>query len=92
MKRELLMMTHRRVLGIGFPALRHLGPLLTMTGVALAVVAVMNDMGTALLLYGIFLAMVQAAAACLLYAALFVLAVGRKDRQLYTARIQELAT
>jgi len=41
---------------------------------------------------GILLAMVQAAAACLLYAALFVLAVGRKDRQLYTARIQELAT
>ena len=31
-KRELLMMTHRRVLGIGFPRARHLGPLLTMTG------------------------------------------------------------
>ena len=66
-KRELLMMTHRRVLGIGFPALRHLGPLLTMTGVALAVVAVMNDMGTALLLYGIFLAMLYTATGRNLY-------------------------
>ena len=41
---------------------------------------------------GILLAMVEAAAACLLYAALFVFAVGRNDRQLYTARILELAT
>jgi len=36
--------------------------------------------------------LVEAAAACLLYVALFVLAVGRKDRKIYTARISELAT
>jgi hypothetical protein len=41
---------------------------------------------------GIVVAMLQAAAACLLYAALFVIAVGRKDREVYTARILELAT
>ena len=34
----------------------------------------------------------EAAAACLLYLGLFVLAVGRRDRQQYTARIWELAT
>jgi O-antigen/teichoic acid export membrane protein len=41
---------------------------------------------------GIVVAMLQAAAACWLYAALFVIAVGRKDREVYTARILELAT
>ena len=34
----------------------------------------------------------EAAAACLLYLGLFVVAVGRRDRQHYTARIWELAT
>jgi hypothetical protein len=38
------------------------------------------------------LALVEAAAAGLLYAALFILAVGRRDRAIYTARIWELAT
>jgi cell division protein FtsW (lipid II flippase) len=66
-KREVLSMAHRRILGIGFPALRHLGPLVTMTGIALAVVAVMNDMGTALLLFGIFLAMLYVATGRHLY-------------------------
>ena len=66
-KRELLTMAHRRILGVGLPAARHLGPLLAMTGVALGVVAVMNDMGTALLLYGIFLAMVYVATGRQLY-------------------------
>jgi cell division protein FtsW (lipid II flippase) len=66
-RRELLSMAHRRVLGIGLPAARHLGPPLAMTGVALGVVAVMNDMGTALLLYGIFLAMVYVATGRQLY-------------------------
>jgi cell division protein FtsW (lipid II flippase) len=56
-RREVLAMAHRRILGIGLPAARHLGPLLAMTGIALGVVAVMNDMGSALLLYGIFLSM-----------------------------------
>jgi cell division protein FtsW (lipid II flippase) len=66
-RRELLAMAHRRILGIGFPAARHLGPLLAMTGVALGVVAVMNDMGSALLLYGIFLAMLYVATGRHLY-------------------------
>ena len=66
-KRELLTMAHRRILGVGLPAARHLGPLLAMTGVALGVVAVMNDMGTALLLYGIFLAMLYTATGRNLY-------------------------
>ena len=38
------------------------------------------------------LALLEAAAAGLLYVALFILAVGRRDRANYTARIWELAT
>ncbi len=60
-KREVLTFAHRRVLGIGIPAMKHFGPLLLMTGLALAVVIVMNDLGTALLLFGIFLAMLYVA-------------------------------
>ena len=60
-KREVLTFAHRRILGIGVPAMKHFGPLLLMTGLALIVVAVMNDLGTALLLFGIFLAMLYVA-------------------------------
>jgi hypothetical protein len=38
------------------------------------------------------LVLAEASAACLLYVGLFVIAVGRRDRQHYTARIWELAT
>jgi cell division protein FtsW (lipid II flippase) len=60
-KREVLTFAHRKVLGIGIPAMKHFGPLLLMTGLALLVAAVMNDLGSALLLFGIFLAMLYVA-------------------------------
>ena len=58
-KREVLSFAQHHVLGIGIPALKHFGPLLVMTGASLGVVVVMNDMGSALLLFGIFLAMLH---------------------------------
>jgi cell division protein FtsW (lipid II flippase) len=60
-KRELLASPRHSVLGVGIPSIKHFGPLLTMTGLMLTVVAVMNDLGTALLLFGIFLAMLYVA-------------------------------
>jgi cell division protein FtsW (lipid II flippase) len=60
-KREVLSIPQHHVLGIGIPALKHFGPLLVMTGASLGVVAVMNDLGSALLLFGIFLAMLYVA-------------------------------
>jgi cell division protein FtsW (lipid II flippase) len=60
-KREVLTIAHRRVLGFDIPAAKHFGPLLTMAGVALGVLALMNDLGSALLLFGIFLAMLWVA-------------------------------
>jgi cell division protein FtsW (lipid II flippase) len=90
-KHELLAMTHRRILGIGFPAARHLGPLITMTGIALAVVAVMNDMGTALLLFGIFLSMLYVATGRHLYTVvgLGLFAAGSWFVYQTTAHVQE---
>jgi cell division protein FtsW (lipid II flippase) len=60
-KREVLTFAHRRVLGLGIPAAKHFGPLLLMAFAALGVLGIMNDLGTALLLYGIFLAMLYVA-------------------------------
>jgi O-antigen/teichoic acid export membrane protein len=40
----------------------------------------------------LLMTLAEAAAACLLYVGLFVVAVGRRDREQYTARIWELAT
>ena len=93
-RRELLSMAHRRVLGVALPAFRHLGPLLAMTGVALGVVAVMNDMGTALLLYGIFLAMVYVATGRQLYtvAGLVLFAIGSWVVYTATPHVQERFT
>ncbi len=90
-RREVLTMAHRRVLGVALPAARHLGPLLAMTGIALGVVAVMNDLGTALLLYGIFLAMVYVATGRQLYtvAGLGLFAVGSWVVYKITPHVQE---
>ncbi|MGN6378122.1 MAG: FtsW/RodA/SpoVE family cell cycle protein [Gaiellales bacterium] len=60
-KREVLAFAHRRVLGLGIPAAKHFGPLLLMAFASLGVLAVLNDLGTALLLFGIFLAMLYVA-------------------------------
>jgi len=68
--REVLTMAHRRILGVGLPAARHLGPLALMAGISLGVLAVMNDLGTALLLFGIYLAMIYVATGRHLYAVL----------------------
>jgi cell division protein FtsW (lipid II flippase) len=68
--REVLTMAHRRILGIGLPAARHLGPLALMAGISLGVLAVMNDLGTALLLFGIYLSMIYVATGRHLYTVL----------------------
>jgi len=69
-KREVLTFARRQVLGIGVPPLKHFGPLLLMAGGSLGVLAVLNDMGTALLLFGIFLAMLYVATGRHLYTVL----------------------
>ena len=78
----------RRVDVTVWRALRHaIWPAL-WPGVAVALVLVAVHRPTDTLA----IALVEAAAAGLLYVGLFIIAVGRRDRQVYTARMWELAT
>jgi cell division protein FtsW (lipid II flippase) len=60
-KRELLAVPTRRVLGVPTPPMSALGPVLVFLAACLALVAVLNDFGTALLFLGVFLAMIYLA-------------------------------
>jgi cell division protein FtsW (lipid II flippase) len=69
-RRELLAIpTHRR-LGVPLPPMRHLAPVIAFVAAALAVVAVLNDFGTALLFVGVFLAMLYLATGRIAYPAI----------------------
>jgi cell division protein FtsW (lipid II flippase) len=60
-KRELLAIPTRRLFGVPVPPMAALGPVLVFLAACLALVAVLNDFGTALLFLGIFLAMIYLA-------------------------------
>lgn len=60
-KREVLAIPTERRFGIDLPSLRHLGPIMLFWGAALTAVVVLNDFGTALLFFGVFLAMLYLA-------------------------------
>ena len=60
-RRELLAVPTERHLGMRLPAARHLAPMLVFLAVALALVVLLNDFGTAILFFGVFLAMVYLA-------------------------------
>ncbi len=66
-KRELLATSTWHLLGVPMPALKHLGPLVTMWGMSFALLLLMNDLGTSLLFFGIFLAMTYVATNRLAY-------------------------
>jgi peptidoglycan glycosyltransferase len=55
--RDVLSVSVRKVLGIGVPAARHLGPLLAMWAVSLLILIGLRDLGSSLLFFGIFLVM-----------------------------------
>ena len=59
--RELLSVSTRRVAGIWLPPLKHLGPLVLMWALSLVVLVFERDLGSSLLLFGIFLVMVYVA-------------------------------
>lgn len=67
-KRELLAVPTRKVLGVPAPPMSVLGPMLAFVGLALGLVVVLNDFGTALLFFGVFLAMVYVATGRAAYA------------------------
>ncbi|MDP9225531.1 MAG: FtsW/RodA/SpoVE family cell cycle protein [Actinomycetota bacterium] len=66
-RKELLAIASRRVLGIHVPDLKHFGPLLVMWGLSLAVMFYENDLGSSMLFFSIFIAMLFIATARPIY-------------------------
>ncbi|PIX51359.1 MAG: hypothetical protein COZ51_10185, partial [Candidatus Aquicultor secundus] len=60
-KRELLSISTRRAFKIWLPELKHLGPLIVMWLMSLVILVLERDMGTSLLFFGLFLAMLYVA-------------------------------
>ncbi len=59
--RELLVVGARRVLGVTLPPLKHLGPLLVVWGAAMLMLVVIRDLGTSLMFFAGFLALLYVA-------------------------------
>lgn len=68
-RKELLAIASRRMLGFHVPDLKHFGPLLVMWGLSLAVMFFEKDLGSSLLFFSIFLAMLYMATARVVYVA-----------------------
>jgi len=60
-KRELLAVPTRRMLGVPVPPMAVLGPMLLLMGTCLGILGLLNDFGTPLLYFGVFVAMLYVA-------------------------------
>ena len=90
-KRSLFNVAGKRVLGVDFPRLRDLGPILVVWGIALVIMALQNDFGPALLLFGTVLGMLYIATArgSWLLIGLILVAVGGFGVYQVSAKIQD---
>jgi cell division protein FtsW (lipid II flippase) len=59
--RQVLVQGSRRVLGVTFPPLKHLGPLLVVWGAAMLMLVFIRDLGSSLMYFGGFLALLYVA-------------------------------
>ncbi|HEY2653564.1 MAG TPA: FtsW/RodA/SpoVE family cell cycle protein [Solirubrobacteraceae bacterium] len=59
--RQVLATGGRRILGVTFPPLKHFGPIIVIWGVAMAIMVLLSDMGSSLMLYGGLLALLYVA-------------------------------
>lgn len=69
-KRELLSISTKRVFGLWVPEPKHLGPLIVMWLISLLILVLERDLGTSLLFFGLFLAMLYVATGRLMYVSL----------------------
>lgn len=60
-QRDNLTLTGPKILGIQFPRARHLVPILVIWAVAVAILVAQKDLGTSLLLFGLFVSMLYVA-------------------------------
>src|SRR5258708_35835517 len=60
--RQLLVTAGRRVLGLTIPPMKQFGPMLIVWGAAMATLLITRELGTSLMFYGAFLALLYVAA------------------------------
>ena len=66
-KRELLTVAARRVAGLTIPPIKHFGPLLVVWGATMIMLVFIRDLGSSLMFFGAFLALLYVATARLSY-------------------------
>jgi cell division protein FtsW (lipid II flippase) len=66
-KREVLIVGAKRVLGVTLPPLKHFGPLLVVWGAAMLMLIFIRDLGSSLMFFGAFLALLYVATGRLSY-------------------------
>jgi cell division protein FtsW (lipid II flippase) len=59
--REVLVVGAKRVAGITFPPIKHLGPMLVVWGAAMLMLVFIRDLGSSLMFFGAFLALIYTA-------------------------------
>jgi cell division protein FtsW (lipid II flippase) len=74
--RQLLVAGARRVLGVTLPPLKHFGPLLVVWGVAMLLLVVIRDLGSSLMFFGAFLALLYVATSRFSFVAIGLLLFG----------------
>jgi cell division protein FtsW (lipid II flippase) len=84
--RQLLVIGARRFAGITFPPLKHFGPLLVVWGAAMVMLFVIQDLGSSLMFYGGFLAVVYVATNRFSFVAVGLALFGVGSWALYHAR------
>ena len=62
-RREVLVVGARNIAGIVVPPLKHLGPLLVVWGAAMVMLVIIRDLGSSLMFFGAFLAVIYVATA-----------------------------
>jgi cell division protein FtsW (lipid II flippase) len=77
-KRELLSVAARRIAGLTIPPLKHFGPLLVVWGAAMLMLVFIRDLGSSVMFFGAFLALLYVATGRISYvlAGLALFAVG----------------
>ena len=84
--RQLLVIGARRFAGITFPPLKYLGPLLVVWGAAMAMLFVIQDIGSSLMFFGGFLAVLYVATNRLSFAVIGLLLFAAGSWLLYQVR------